>query len=210
MSRYRLQLGVFSMILIIQTPLLRLIYSRLGHDIFKLTTYLYFSLLIALAIYLAKKNRWNKKDLGIRLDNLKKGFSTYLLITALGVLGILVLKNLMNHSVHPYLKTLWHFKGLFIISSVGQEFLFRSYLIKLEKTVIPKKALIIFLNGFLFGFIHIMVITEPVFLAFFLPFLLGILLAYAYLKYPNLFLASISHAVLNYLTASFCFFSFYC
>ena len=210
MTKYRFQLWLFSLILIIQTPFLRLIYSRFGRNVFKPITYFGFSALIALAIYLARKNQWSKKDLGIRLDNFKKGLPTYLLITMLGVLGILLLKDLLNHSVHPYLETLWHFKGLFLISSVGQEFLFRGYLVKLEKAVFPKKVSIILFNGFLFGFIHTMVITEPVYLAFFLPFVLGILLAYAYLKYPNLFLASACHAIVNYLTAFYCFFSFKC
>ena len=210
MKQYHLQLIFFVGFLVIQTISLRLIYSHFGRDTYKISAYIIIPIFIAIVVFFAKKNKWSKKDLGIRLDNLIQGLPLYSLITLIFILGIFLIKNFLGHSTRPDLTIVWHFKGLFIASSIAQEFLYKSYLMKLEKEIFKNKLVIILLNGLLFGFMHLMVIAEPAYISFPTTFLLGASLAYAYLKFPNLYLASASHAILNYLVALFCFFSFRC
>lgn len=210
MKQYHLQLKLFIGFLIIQTLSLRLIYSYFSRNNYKISAYIVIPIFIAIVTLFAIKNKWSKKDLGIRFDNLIQGFPLYSLITMIFVLGIFLLKNLLGHSTRPDLSTAWHFKGLFIASSIAQEFLYKSYLMRLEKEIFTNKLVIVLLNGLLFGFMHLMVVAEPAYISFPTTFLLGASLAYAYLKFPNLLLVSASHATLNYLIALFCFFSFQC
>lgn len=210
MKNYYFQLKLFIIFLVIQTLFLRLTYLQFGRNAYKVAAYIIILIFLAIVVFFAKKNKWSKKDLGIRLDNLIQGLPLYSLITLLLVLGIFLLKNFLGRSARPDFNTAWHFKGLFIASSIAQEFLYKSYLMKLEKKIFKNKLIIILLNGLLFGFMHLMVIAEPAYISFPTTFIMGASLAYAYLKFPNLLLASASHATLNCLIALFCFFSFRC
>ncbi|MEN8253324.1 MAG: type II CAAX endopeptidase family protein [Patescibacteria group bacterium] len=209
-NKYHIQLAFFSFYLLVQTLLLRFVYQWYAREAYKITAWSVFPILIAIILVFIKKNKWNKADLGLRVDNIKKALPLYSFITLLLVFGVILLKQVLSRPIRPDLFTSWHFRGLFILSSLAQAFIFKSYLVKLQSLVMSSNLQIILLNGFLFGLMHTMVIAEPIWFSFLTAFVMGAVFAYVYLKYPNLILATISHAIINFLISLSCFFSFKC
>lgn len=205
---YKIQFYLFSAYLVLQTVLLRFLYYDYGRSTYKTFAWLLFSLLFLLVLAFVYKNKWSYKDLGIRLNNLKKNILQLLTITFVFAISLWLLKLSLNRPSALFNQYLNHFLGLFIVSSFGQEFIFRGFLIKLQQSIYSNKNKIILTNGLLFGLMHIMVITEPIYFTFIGAFLLGVAFAWAYIKNQNLIQLTISHAVINFLVAYLGFFSF--
>ena len=161
--------------------------------------------IIVLATAVIVIEKWTLKDLGIRLDNIKKSASSYLLLTAFATVAIVVLARLLNHNTQNIFGNI-HFQYGFIILSFLQEFLFRSFLIPKLKVLTASPTLIIIVNGLLFGFIHI-IYPNPLSL-FILSSLLGAGFAAVYFYRPNLILATVAHAIINFVAVFYCFASF--
>ena len=149
--------------------------------------------------------KWTLKDLGIRMDNIKKSASLYLMFTVFATVAIIVLARLLNHNTQNIFGNI-HFQYGFIILSFLQEFLFRSFLIPKLKVLTASPTLVIIANGLLFGFIHI-IFPNPLSL-FFLSSLLGVGFAAVYFYRPNLILATVAHAIINFVAVFYCFASF--
>lgn len=159
--------------------------------------------LIVIGIIIAEK--WSLKELGIRLDNIKKSASWYLLLVVFAIVAIVVLARLLNHSTQNIFANV-HFQYIFVIISFLQEFLFRSFLIPKLKLLTASPTLVIVSSGVLFGLIHI-IFANPLSL-FALSSLLGVGFAYVYYFRPNLILATIAHSIINFVAVFYCFASF--
>ena len=149
--------------------------------------------------------QWSLKDLGIRLDNIKKSASWYLLLVAFAIVTIVVLARLLNQNTQDIFSNV-HFQYVFVIISFLQEFLFRSFLIPKLKLLTASPTLVIVSNGILFGLIHL-IFANPLSL-FVLSTLLGVGFAYVYYYRPNLILATIAHSIINFVAVFYCFASF--
>jgi membrane protease YdiL (CAAX protease family) len=148
-----------------------------------------------LMIGIVKNNHWTLSDLGI-YKNFNKDFIPYLLFTIAGVLFLVWLSAIIDHS--PFLNW-WKsakFLLLFIPISVIQEIVFRGVLMKLLRRAFSNPVFVIGLNAVVFALIHVIYVNAT----FVLPmtFIAGIGFAWMYYNYPNLVLISISHTILNF------------
>lgn len=153
---------------------------------------------------IAWKEGWSYKDFGFRVDNIKKSIFPYTLFTTLGVVGIIFVANTLGYEPEARWFEKAHFLYIFLVVSILQEFAFRSFLIPILKDVFMEKSFIIITNALLFMFIHIIYPVPGYGLP--ISFLGGIFFAWLYLKYPNFYLISISHAILNFLAVLYGFF----
>lgn len=161
---------------------------------------------IAVIIAIVIKEKWTFKKLGFRIDNFKSSFLPYLLFSVVAGLGITILANLLGgkHTLVLWLDP--HFQYWFLILSLAQEFAYRGFLMPRLQEIFKSPLLIIFVNSIIFAFLHIIYPNPSVNLSLTLAGGLGF--ATLYYKYPNIFLVTISHAVLNVLTVYYCFVGF--
>lgn len=150
----------------------------------------------SLFIYgIIRHEHWTHEDMGIRHDNFRKAFPFYLFFTIICI-GVLFL---LDHKVGtPDINTKIFFIKTFVFFlpvSFFQEFAFRSFLMPRLKEIFKSNYAVIFSNAALFAVIHIIYPNLGISLP--LAFVSGIFFAWLYLKYPNLLLVSLSHAVLN-------------
>ncbi|MDA2936227.1 CPBP family intramembrane metalloprotease [Patescibacteria group bacterium AH-259-L05] len=145
------------------------------------------------------------KELGIRLDNIKRSVSSYFLLTVFATIAIIVLARLLGHNTQSIAGNI-HFQYGFIILSFLQEFLFRSFLIPKLKVLTASPTLVIISNGLLFGFIHL--IFPNIVSLFILSSVLGAGFAAVYFFRPNLLLATAAHVIINFVAVFYCFASF--
>jgi len=150
----------------------------------------------SLFIYgIIRHEHWTHEDMGIRHDNFWKAFPFYLFFTIISI-GVLFL---LDHKIGaPDINTKIFFIKTFIFFlpvSFFQEFAFRSFLMPRLKEIFKNNYVIIFSNAALFTAIHIIYPNLGISLP--IAFVSGIFFAWLYLKYPNLLLISLSHAILN-------------
>ncbi|MFW6378932.1 MAG: CPBP family intramembrane glutamic endopeptidase [Nanoarchaeota archaeon] len=159
----------------------------------------YHTMMVVVAIILSIVvfEGWSFERVGIRLDNISTTVVPYLLVTLIGSVAILIFVSYKG--LKPQ-KRWWadpHFQYFFLISSLLQEFVFRSFFIAELQDVLASGFVIIILNALIFTFIHIIYSVDISVLTG--TFLTGSLLAWLYVAYPNLILITISHAILNFL-----------
>lgn len=139
--------------------------------------------------------KWTHEEMGLRLDNFKKALPFYLIYTfiAFGLLFLIAWKfQIPDIDSKILIIKSWAF---FIPISFAQEFAFRSFLMPRLKAIFDHPFTIILTNALLFTLIHIIYPNLGIGLP--LAFISGLFFAWLYLKYPNLLLVSISHAILN-------------
>lgn len=97
-----------------------------------------------------------------------------------------------------------HLLFFFIPISIAQEFLYRSFLMRELSSLHLSFFSVILVNTFLFTFLHVIYGS----LSFVLPmtFVAGIGFAWMFKKYPNFYLISLSHALLNFTAVLYTFF----
>lgn len=146
---------------------------------------------------------WNYADLGIKKDFIKD-IVPYSIFTISSVLFVLWLAKVVPHE--PYVEW-WEsskFLLLFIPISVLQEILFRGILMNFLSRAFSSPIFIICLNAAIFAFMHVIYLNSMFVLP--LTFIAGIGFAWMYLKYKNLILISVSHAILNFVAVALGFF----
>lgn len=156
-----------------------------------------FTPIAVVAFYLILRDHSTLISLGLRFDNFNKAFGPYLLLTVLGGLLIVLIAKLLDHK---HLSMWWkhrHFQVGFILVSILQELLYRSYLIGKLSTIFDSVYLIILINSVIFSFIHIIYPHKIRNLT--LSFVGGLAFASIYYYLPNLILISITHSVFNFL-----------
>ncbi len=132
----------------------------------------------------------------------KQFFRTLLLLLWGGVTLIVMAIILHKEKISLNLWSLFFFWSIPI--SFIQEFLYRGFLIYKLKKIFSSSILIILINASLFAFMHI--IYEPLALILLLTFVPGLFLSWLSLKFPNLWLLSLSHGILNFFAIWYAFF----
>lgn len=155
-----------------------------------------FFFLVFLVGFLSYLEGLTLKELGIRVDNLNDGVLPYTLLTLVGVALIVLAAKRLRKTSHPRWWMKPHFQFMFILLSVTQEFMYRGYLMPKLEFIIPSAFFVIFVNSLIFMFLHIIYPNKATNLL--LTFIGGLAFAAIYYYYPNLFLISISHSILNF------------
>lgn len=150
--------------------------------------------------------RWPFKTIGLRTDNLKQGIIPYIAFTLAGTIAIVLMAKLLGKQPVTEWWGYSHFLFWFAPISFVQELAFRSYLMPKLEHVVEKTWVVIGINGLLFALMHV-IYPDPL-LLFPLGLAAGVGFAAMYRAYPNLWLISLSHMVLNFVTTLHCFFSF--
>lgn len=150
----------------------------------------------ALVIYgIIRKEEWSYEDMGLHHHNFNEAWWVYLSFTLLGVFVLFILHDIFNMPDISSKTFIILTCTFFIPISFFQEFVFRVFLMPRLKAIYKNDLFVIFINTILFTLMHIIYSGWVVILP--LVFLSGILFAWLYLKYPNMVLVSITHAVLN-------------
>lgn len=156
------------------------------------------------ALMLARYLRWSRRDLGIRRDNARVALRPYALFAGVGALAIVAIAIGSGRVIRSQWWLVPHFAyGLLIPVSAAQELFYRALLIPLLARIHSNRSFIIIANAALFAFLHI-IFPDPLFVLP-LAFLGGIAFAALWLRWPNLWLASGAHVVLNAAFTLFCF-----
>lgn len=149
----------------------------------------------------------SRKELGIRIDNIREAILPYVLFTLAGVAVILVLANSLGRQPQPQWWLNPHFRYFLLIPiSIIQQFAFQGVLMTKLKRIFSSPAVIIFIVATLYTYIHIIFPPLPISLWF--AFIAGVGFATMYYIYPNLILISLSHSILNFFAVLYCFFTF--
>lgn len=157
---------------------------------------------IAATVLLSFLERIPAKELGIRTNNFKKTLAPYTIFTLIGVGGLFLLSQLFYKSPLPNWWTYSHLQWAFLPISAVQEFVYRAfYQTKLQKLISPWKAILV--TTLLYSGMHILW-KGPLILA--MTFGGGLAWGYLWYKYPNFYLITLSHTVLNFLAIYLGFF----
>jgi membrane protease YdiL (CAAX protease family) len=159
---------------------------------------IYTLLFVSVLLYgIVKKEGWTSEDVGLTVKNFKKFFGAYFFATIAAMVAIIEIARMLGvSSVHEW----WsnpHFLFLFVVVSFFQELVFRGILMPLLGKIFPDSFMVILVNAVLFAGMHAIYPNPEIGLPF--AFIGGIFFAGLYRRYPNLYLVSISHAVLNFL-----------
>ena len=162
-------------------------------------------LFVCVCIYAVVRNqKWSAKKLGVMALN-RKEIIAYTLFTIATVTGLFFIIHMMKKT--PPIGQWWldpTYVLFFIPVSFLQEFAFRSFLFPLLRQVYSSPITVIAVNTILFTFLHI--IYRPLGLSLSLSIASGVAFAAIYYKYPNYWLISISHSILNFIAVLFGFF----
>ncbi|USN45366.1 MAG: CPBP family intramembrane metalloprotease [Candidatus Woesearchaeota archaeon] len=146
---------------------------------------------------------WTAEMMGFTTDNLLLSIVVYGLFTLVGVLILELLAKFTTRPVwYDWRKDKSLLYGFFPIS-VGQELIFRSYLIPVLFVFFDQVWLVILVNALLFASMHLIFkLPKTVFLTLFAG---GAAFAGIYIVLPNIVLISLSHAALNFVIVHFGF-----
>lgn len=161
-----------------------------------------FALIILFSIILREK--MSLQELGFSNKNFKKALVPYLLFTAVGVWGIKFFAKEFDFVPLVNWQTNSLFLLLFIPISVFQEFAYRSFLIPSLKKVFKDATTVILVNAGIFAVLHVFYPDQALILP--LVFAGGLGFATLYYIYPNFYLVSAAHIVLNFIAITSGFF----
>lgn len=143
-----------------------------------------------------RKEGWTARDLGLSGKTFKKALPTYTLATLVALVAVVLLAKQVHFVQQTGIFQKAHFLFIFIIVSFFQEFAFRGFLLPVLGRIFPNTFTVIIVNALLFAFMHAIYPFPIVGLPF--AFVAGLFFAILYHKYPNLWLVSLSHSVLNF------------
>lgn len=162
-------------------------------------------ILACFLIYLIiKKEKYSLQDLSISVHTFKKYLIPYLSLMTLSVLAIIAYAEKLEMEPQPQWWTKPHFLFIFLIVSFLQEFAYRSFLTIKLKQVFSDRLGIVLINALLFTLLHIIYPIPQFMLP--LAFIGGLVFSVIYMKYPNLFLISLTHSILNFIAVLHGFF----
>ncbi|MBT6755770.1 MAG: CPBP family intramembrane metalloprotease [Candidatus Pacebacteria bacterium] len=142
-------------------------------------------------------NKTNYFKLGIRIDNIKKSLLPYTILTVILSLGLIASLRLFSQSMMDVYHTFYPLFWISIPLSILQEIVFRGFGMYQLKKLFKKPIAVILLNSILFSLFHMFIPEQLLFVP--LSFLAGLAFATVYYYYPNLFLVSLAHVVINLL-----------
>ena len=141
--------------------------------------------------------------MGIQTDNLLLSLLPWSILTLVFAIGLFfVLQR------YPILFQLWHqlypSVGILIFLAAAQELFFRGYLMKVLRGAFKRPVAVILIDAILFAAMHLVFAQRTILVPE--AFIAGIGFAWIYYYYPNVILASLSHALLNWIIIPFCLF----
>jgi membrane protease YdiL (CAAX protease family) len=148
--------------------------------------------------------RWPPRRIGLRLDNLVPCLPPYAAFTAVAVSGLGLLTWLLGRSPAGHALDRWDpaLTTAIVALSLLQEVSFRGYLLAKLDAVFDGTAPKVVANAALFAWLHA-IFPDPL-LSVSITFLAGLGFAAMFVRYPNLWLAGASHAVLNCVATAYC------
>ena len=159
----------------------------------------------ALMLYgIIRKEKWNMEMLGIREFHTEKQLKPYIIFTLIGI--FFIIGTALFFGMNPKISTdnALHLFLLFIPVSAFQEFAYRGFLMPILYRIYKSPVRIVFVNALLFTFLHI--IYPDAYVSLPLAFIGGVGISMMYLRYPNLILISIAHAIFNFTAVVYGFF----
>jgi membrane protease YdiL (CAAX protease family) len=168
--------------------------------------YYMFAVLVAISCFIMYEEGWSLEKAGINLNHPLMGLAAYIVFTILAAAALLAASRIWHRKPSTKWRRDPHFLFGFVLMSLGQEILYRSYLMPRLEEVIGNIVLVIIVNALLFTLVHIIFPDKKINLP--LSFAGGLCLASLYAIYPNLLLIFISHSILNFLGTLFGFFSY--
>ncbi|HZJ41251.1 MAG TPA: type II CAAX endopeptidase family protein [Candidatus Saccharimonadales bacterium] len=165
------------------------------------------ALVVAVSIFffILVRERWTLKMMHIETKNLRKFAWPYIIFTIVSVIAISFFGEQIGHEEFSHWWTNKHFIYLFLVVSIFQEVAYRGYLIPALKKLLGVPFLIILVNALIFAYMHSIFGNLQINLT--VAFIGGLGFAIMYLKYPNLILITLSHAVLNFAVVLYGFFT---
>ena len=159
----------------------------------------------ALMIYgIIRKEKWNMDMLGIKEYHTEKQLTPYIVFTLVGIFFLIGTAGLFGMTPKISTDNALHLFLLFIPVSAFQQFAYQGFLMPVLYRIYKSPVRIVFVNALLFTFLHIIYPDARVNLP--LAFVGGIAFSMMYLRYPNLILISIAHAVFNFTAILYGFF----
>lgn len=152
--------------------------------------------------YLVYRRGWTRTMLQIRLDNIGKTFVPHVVLTVIGIAGIIAIASVVPQHNYGWNIYILFFAWSLPIAAV-QEFLYRGFLMRELSLVFPAQVAI-GINTLIFTFLHIPFSNPTVILP--MVGIAGFGFAWVYSKYPNLILITLCHAVLNFFVIWYGFF----
>lgn len=156
-------------------------------------------------VFVIKLLNINRIDTGLTNNNLKKalyatGLSTFLMLVLMFIAKYITPKSLVVEAFSdlfsaniPAPKLLFAF--LYNVLSVPvQEYIFRGYFISRSEYVSTNKVFLVIWSAFVFSFVHLQFDNAFLLIG---TLLMGILYAMNFLKYRNLYVLILSHAILG-------------
>lgn len=161
-------------------------------------------ILVAILLSILIKEKWTWHMLGLQNKTLKKYLLPYIIFTGIGVVGIIIFGEKTGQEEIARWWTYHHFIYGFFLVSLLQEVAYRGYLIPALGKITNKPLTIVMVNTLLFTFLHT-IFPNPM-LGLPLAFIGGVGFSLMYLRFPNLPLIVLSHAVLNFVIVLYGFF----
>lgn len=159
----------------------------------------------ALMIYgIVRKEKWSMEMLGIKDFHTEKELYPYVFLAVTGILFIIGLAKILGMPPTISTDNSLHLFLLFIPVSAFQQFAYQGFLMPILNRVYKSKVRIVFVSALLFTFLHI--IYPDAFVNLPLAFIGGIGFSMMYMRYPNLILISIVHAIFNFTAILYGFF----
>jgi membrane protease YdiL (CAAX protease family) len=160
---------------------------------------------LLLIIGIIRYEKLSDRELGIRRFSYGAVF-WYLFFTSIGILGLWYIGHIFGLTRVLQWWEVQHLFFPFIPVSLLQEIAYRSFLFPKLRQLFSSTPLIIFLNAILFGILH-SIYPSPLLMVG-VSTVGGLGFALLYNRYPNLWLVSASHIVLNFMAIYLGFFSF--
>lgn len=160
---------------------------------------------LLLIIGIIRYEKLSDADLGIGKFSHAAVF-WYLFFTSVGILGLWYIGSVTEL---PRVQQWWRIQHLlfaFIPVSILQEIAYRSFLFPKLRQLFRSVTLVVIANAILFGILHSMY-PSPLLMVT-VSTVGGVGFALLYNRYPNLWLISISHIILNFIAIYLGFFSF--
>ena len=162
------------------------------------------ALLVTLLVSILIAEKWTWNMLGLKTNTFKKYLLPYIIFTAIGLVGVIVFGEKTGQEEIAKWWTYDHFIYGFFLVSLLQEIAYRAYLIPALGKLVSSPLKIVLINTLLFTFLHT-IFPNPV-MGLPLAFVGGLGFAFMYIRYPNLPLIVLSHAILNFVIVLYGFF----
>lgn len=152
-----------------------------------------FITVFCIVVWRINKNVWTWKEIGFRTDNItKQSLLHYVIATMSGAIALCLAWTYTSNMIGFPMQTVLLYS---LIGSMFQEFLYRSYLMRLGKELFIHQQVNFVVNVVLFTGMHFF--YDKNLITMMLIFCGGVLFTGLYQRYPNFYLISSAHIVLN-------------